>query len=106
MKETYTAAEREELLRQMRELTSLFYRHVTRIGVHPMIEFTGLMNEYIACCQDAHDRGIDFTQCNTHTGQVLPVASYRLAYINEKLDCIFTGLKAMDHQENAHGKTA
>lgn len=84
-------AERERMLVQMREASSAFYRAAAQIGNHPFIEFTGLINEYIKTCEAAHRDGVDFTQCNTHTGTALPLADFSVDYINEKLECIFTG---------------
>lgn len=78
-------------IEQMRIASSLFYAQVTHIGNHPFIEFTGLMNEYIDCCVNALAQGIDFTKCNTHRGQQLPMANYQVKYTNEKLECIYTG---------------
>jgi hypothetical protein len=83
--------ERETALADMRKASDAFYVAATRIGNHPFIEFCGLMNEYIQCCQRAHAAGIDFTECSTHTGQALPIADVSLAYMNEKLECIFQG---------------
>lgn len=75
----------------MQQAANDFYRSAVHIGNHPFIEFAGLMNEYIAACRDAASKGIDFTQCNTHTGQQLPLHGHQVNYINEKLECIFTG---------------
>ena len=83
--------ERERILNQMRQLSSMFYNGAIHIGCHPFIEFTGLINEYIQACERAHFNGIDFTACSVHTGQVLPLQSFEKKYINEKLECIFVG---------------
>lgn len=83
--------EREVALARMREASTQFYASATAIGNHPFIEFTGLINEYIRACEDAHRDGIDFSECNTHSERPLPLAPFRLSYMAEKLDCIFTG---------------
>lgn len=77
------------MLKRMQQASNAFYAAAIAIGNHPFIEFTGLMNEYIKICEDAHAMGIDFSNCNIHTGERLPVASYRQAYMQEKLECIF-----------------
>ncbi len=87
--------ERENAIAKMHVASSAFYRAAIQIGNHPFIEFTGLMNEYIKACEDAHKAGIDFSECNTHGETDLPLASFRIAYINEKLECIFTGRSVM-----------
>jgi hypothetical protein len=65
---TFTKEEQQEMLRKMRVASSAFYNDATRIGCHPFIEFTGLMNEYIALCQLAMELGIDFTKTSVHGG--------------------------------------
>lgn len=90
------AAEREKALVQMRAASAMFYANATRIGVHPFIEFCGLMNEYIKAAQSAHDKGIDFSECNVHSGQGLPLQPFEVDYINEKLMCVFVGHSVMD----------
>ena len=87
----HTREQHDEMIAAMRAVSNAFYAAAVRIGNHPFIEFTGLMNEYIDACRDASAQGIDFTQCNTHTGQHLPLKSFQVDYINEKLECIFTG---------------
>lgn len=89
------AREREAALQQMQIASSHFYAMAQKIGNHPFIEFTGLMNEYIGACELAHQQGIDFTDCNVHTGHELPIPGHMVDYINEKLECIFTGRSVM-----------
>ena len=87
--------EREVALRKMQEASDQFYCAAVEIGNHPFIEFTGLLNEYIKACQSAHEQGIDFSDCNIHNGTVLPMPSHMIAYVNEKLECIFSGTIAL-----------
>lgn len=86
-----THDEQKAALEKMRETAESFYYSAIKIGVHPFIEFAGLMNEYIKVCVDAHNAGIDFSECNRHAGNHLPMRDYQIEYLNEKLDCIFTG---------------
>ncbi len=79
----------------MSDTADAFYRDAVSIGNHPFIEFAGLMNEYILACRRAHAEGIDFTQCNRHTGNPLPLHPTMSDYINEKLECIFSGAKIL-----------
>jgi hypothetical protein len=83
--------EREQALQLMTRTSEHFYASARLVGVHPFIEFTGLMNEYIKICRDAHAHGIDFTECNAHSGQKLPLRHQHLDYLNEKLECIYGG---------------
>jgi len=95
------ANERLVALDQMQAASDAFYRSAVSIGNHPFIEFAGLMNEYISACRAAHKEGIDFTDCNKHNGQVLPLRPTMSDYINEKLECIFSGSKVLAATEAA-----
>lgn len=83
--------ERVEALRRMQGAVSRFYSEAVQIGNHPFIEFAGLMTAYVNSCRLAHAEGVDFTECNVHAGRVLPMESFEIAYVAEKLDCIFGG---------------
>lgn len=85
------ATERETALNEMRRAANAFYHSAVHIGVHPFIEFAGLMNEYIGACENAHAKGIDFSECNTHSGQALPLEAFQRQYLAEKIECIFHG---------------
>lgn len=87
----YTKDERDKMILAMRKASEIFYSQAVHIGNHPFIEFTGLLNEYIQLCELANKQNIDFTQCNRHTGLELPMPEHCRNYINEKLECIFTG---------------
>lgn len=95
-----TPAEREIALKKMQETSNAFYRSAVEIGNHPFIEFTGILNEYIKACQHAHKKGIDFSECNTHSQQDLPLEDFEVDYINEKLECIFTGRSVLNPHAN------
>lgn len=79
------------MLERMQQASNAFYGAAVQIGCHPFIEFTGLLNEYIQICVRAQEQNIDFTQCNTHSGVNLPMRHYEVDYVNQKLECIFTG---------------
>lgn len=86
-----TEAELRAIVEAMRSASAQFYASAVQIGNHPFIEFAGLLNEYIKCCEEAAKKSVDFTNCNAHAGAQLPMPSYSVAYVNEKLTCIFTG---------------
>lgn len=96
-----TPEERKVALTSMREVSRQFYLQAVHIGNHPFIEFAGLMNEYIGACTNAHKCGIDFSDCNTHTGQKLPLAPFQVSYLNEKLECIFMGTSVVCEVEGS-----
>ena len=87
---TFSKDEREVMLQMMSDASNRFYAAATRIGHHAFIEFTGLLNEYIKLCRNAHEQGIDFTETDIHgRGQPLPMQSYERDYLSEKLECIY-----------------
>jgi hypothetical protein len=83
--------ERERCLTLMKNASDMFYLNAVNAGNHAFIEFTGILNEYLKICQDLHAAGIDFTQCNRHTGKGLEIQQFQVDYLNEKLECIFNG---------------
>lgn len=91
--------EREAALQRMDTAILRFYSEAVEIGVHPFIEFAYVMTAYAKSCRRAHEDGIDFSECNRHSGRLLPVEEFELDYLNEKLECIFTGQVAMATQE-------
>ena len=87
---TYTKPELLAMISQMQAASNEFYRAALRIGCHPFIEFTGLMNEYIQMCREALTQGQDFTETSIHgSGQPLPMKEHHRAYLTEKLECIY-----------------
>lgn len=95
-----TPEEQAAALDHMHVASEHFYQASIRIGNHPFIEFTGLLNEYIKLCEQAHKEGIDFSDCNIHTGQALPVPDHSRAYMQEKLECIFGVSVQVSHHGN------
>jgi hypothetical protein len=87
--EVYSAPEREAILARMESVSRVFYAGAVQTNCHPFIEFCGLMNEYIEICRDTHEAGIDFTQASAHGDQMLKFAPHHLAYLREKLNCIY-----------------
>jgi len=82
----------QETLERMHAASDHFYDAARRVNCHAFIEFTGLMNEYIQICKDNLDRDIDFRDASAHTGKQLKIMPHQVAYLNEKLQCIFQGL--------------
>lgn len=73
----------------LRAASAIHYAGATLTGVHPFIEFSGLMNTYVALCEEAHRRGIAYENANEHSGRALPMDEGQAAYLAEKLRCIF-----------------
>lgn len=85
--------EREKLLETMNELSKRVYWAFFHAGIgqtcHAFIEFNGVLSKYVDLCRKAHEAGIDFTQANTHNDIPFPCEAHDMAYLGEKLGCIF-----------------
>ena len=85
----HSKEELQRMIKQMNQVSSVFYGQAVMIGNHAFIEFTGLMNEYIKLCEQSLEEEVDFTQCNVHCGKKLVVRPHNVVYLREKLECIF-----------------
>lgn len=89
----------EEILEAMKAASNNYYREAIATNCHTFIEFTGLMNEYIKICErNLKQRGVDFTKTSVHSpGEPkLQIEDWELAYINDKLRCIFPNLRLVE----------
>lgn len=84
-----TPEERAAILQRMRDASNRFYAAAAAAGCHAFIEFTGLMNEYVKLCQEAEAAGLEWVHANVHGGNHLPFAPHHIAYLSEKLECIY-----------------
>lgn len=75
--------ELEDIIRQMKAASNIFYSTAVKIGVHQFIEFNGLLTEYINVCRRMLSSGIDF-----QTNQQRPLPE-NMHYVAEKLECIW-----------------
>lgn len=93
---------RQEVLRRMRWASDNFYAMAVQAGCHAFIEFTGLMNEFIVLCTAAEKEGVDWVHANVHGDIHLPFKPHHVAYLSEKLECIYG--KAIRLAENGTSK--
>lgn len=88
-------AKRESMIIALESEVRHFYDALFRLGVgaefHAFVEWCGVMKEHLNICRDLIEQGIDPFTLNKHTGMELPIPSYRLDYMAEKIDCIFAG---------------
>lgn len=56
---------------------------------HAFIEHCGLMGEFINVCRRNLEKGVDFVWANVHTGRPLELQPFQVAYLREKLECIY-----------------
>ena len=64
--------------------TALAAERAFHATMDEIIEFAGLVNQYIEIRASAHRKGIDFTSVNQHHGQQFELDEHQLAYLNEK----------------------
>lgn len=85
----YTPEELQRALEDMRLASSAFYSLAIRSNVHALIEFTGLINEFIKICEQTYAGGTNFVHANKHSGELMVAHSYNIDYIADKFECIF-----------------
>lgn len=73
----------ELTLEQMEAYAQLFYRSAQAVGHHQWLEMTGIMREYLKLCRAELEAGRDFRT------QPIDPPLHSVAYILEKLDCMF-----------------
>jgi hypothetical protein len=85
--------ELQTLVDDMRRVSTcvywMFFRENMGAKVHAFVEWNGVLSKYIDICARCAERGIDFRRLNVHTGGALPVEVHDMAYLGEKLQCIF-----------------
>lgn len=81
----YTPEEEKEAITAMENAAKVFYGMAVATNVHAFIEFTGLMNEFIKICRNTPG----FMMANTHNERPLNMERFHVAYLAEKLDCIY-----------------
>lgn len=79
---------------KMKEAATSFYMNAQRIGIHPFLELTGIMNEQIKMYEAMFKEGRDFEL------EELEGPAYHFAYIGEKLGCIY-GSALLDEPNRA-----
>jgi len=75
----------EAIFLAMERAADDFYRAAQRIGVHPFLEFTGLMREYITILRASLRPEEPFAW----PGDRVRMETFHAQYLAEKLDCIY-----------------
>lgn len=76
-----------------------FYAASASIGVHPVIEFTGLLRIYTAQIKAAVKSGVPLHEISgVHGDRALLFSAGQAAYVAEKLDCIWGESFRQDEQ--------
>ena len=80
---------REVKLGAMKRAAQVFYGAAVKAHCHALIEFTGLMNKFIEACARAEVMEQEWEHANVHGSERLPLDDGDIAYLIEKLDCIY-----------------
>lgn len=77
-----------EALQRADELASAYYPLGAQTGIHSMIEWCGVMGEYVKMLRHAFDHGIDPREVDQHHEDCkVSVPDFMIAYFAEKLGC-------------------
>jgi len=77
----------DEALDRARELAASYYTLGVQTGIHSMIEWCGVMGEYVRMLEEAARRGIDPREVDQHSGTSVEVPDFMVSYFCEKLGC-------------------
>lgn len=78
----------EDALQRARDVASAYYALATQTGIHSMIEWCGVMSEYVLMLQYAFtDQRVDPREVDQHSGMTVSAPEYYISYICEKLGC-------------------
>lgn len=77
-----------EALQRAKEAASAYYAMGVQTGVHSMIEWCGVMGEYVKMLEYAHTvLGVDPDEVDQHSGVTATALPYMVEYLCEKLGC-------------------
>lgn len=85
----YTRQELLDLCAKMDAAVQRTYPLLVACGVHPLVEFNGLMHEYVVLCRALADKGVQFPFASVHGSVSVEAEDHSVAYLSEKLACIF-----------------
>ena len=78
----------EEALQRARDLASSYYALGAQCGIHSMIEWCGVMTEYVKMLGEAYKAGVDPREVDQHHADcAVSVPKSMLEYFTEKLGC-------------------
>lgn len=77
----------EEALQRAAEVAQAFYPLGVQTGIHAMIEWCGVMVEYVKMLEYAARKGADPRDIDKHHGVAAEVPDFMVTYLCEKLGC-------------------
>ena len=85
---TKAPADSVEALNRAWNLSRVFYPLGVQTGIHSMIEWCGVMGEYVKMLRHAYEtQGVDPERVDQHSGVAVQVPEYMIEYFCEKLGC-------------------
>lgn len=94
-----------QLIEDLQNEVQAFYARLFLLGTggrfHAFVEWCGVMSEHLNITRDLLQQGVPAFNINRHTGNTPEVASFRLSYLGEKIECIFDGLIEVKSNEGA-----
>lgn len=84
---TVAAADAVEALQRAESLASTYYAGGAQTGIHSMIEWCGVMGEYVKMLKYAHENGHDPREVDQHHDVAVEVPDFMIGYLCEKLGC-------------------
>ena len=76
-----------DALQRARDLANSYYALGTQTGIHSMIEWCGVMGEYVKMLEEAAAQGLDPREVDQHGSVVVTVPDFMVQYFCEKLGC-------------------
>lgn len=77
-----------DVLERARDLAHSYYPLATQTGIHSMIEWCGVMGEYVRMLETAYkEHQIDPRSVDQHSGETVPCPPFMAEYFCEKLGC-------------------
>jgi hypothetical protein len=77
----------EEALHRAEDLAQEYYPLGAQTGIHSMIEWCGVMTEYVKMLKVAMEAGHDPRKVDQHRGSVVAAPDFMVEYFCEKLGC-------------------
>lgn len=76
-----------QALDRAKELAESYYPLGVQTSIHSMIEWCGVMTEYVKMLEVAHGLGLDPREVDQHHGVPVSAPDFMIAYFCEKLGC-------------------
>lgn len=80
---------------ELKEIVHRLYGTLFQAGTgsrfHAFLEWCGVLSEHLKIAEGLLKKDVDVFNMSGHTGTPLPIPFFQLAYLAEKMECIFGG---------------